>query len=164
MGLVKDVVKSIKGVVSTAIGGIFGAKVGKIITSVLFSGIFGGVALLLSHKKKNSSTSGSPTYGQATLQTQTNPDLPVPLLYGTVKLAGNRIWQNPTSERNIKRIVAFAEGEITDFTEIKLNDINIKEIAGNKVEKFYGTNDQGLPSMATLDKVGSLRNIAYLYT
>lgn len=123
--------------------------------------IYGGLALSIS-RKKASGLSSSPTYAQATLQTQTNPDLPIPLLYGTVKLAGNRIWQNDTSASNIQRIVAFAEGEITDFTEIKLNDIDVNTIAGNKVEKFYGTSTQGLPSMVTLDKVGSLRNVAYL--
>lgn len=123
--------------------------------------IYGGLALSVS-RKKASGLSNSPTYAQATLQTQTNPDLPIPLLYGTVKLAGNRIWQNETSEKNIKRIVAFADGEITDFTEIKLNDIDVSTIAGNRVEKFYGTSTQGLPSMVTLDKVGSLRNVAYL--
>lgn len=123
--------------------------------------IYGGLALSIS-RKKASGLSNSPTYAQASLQTQTNPDLPIPLLYGTVKLAGNRIWQNETSEKNIKRIVAFADGEITDFTEIKLNDIDVNTIAGNKVEKFYGTSTQGLPSMVTLDKVGSLRNVAYL--
>lgn len=123
--------------------------------------IYGGLALSIS-RKKASGLSNSPTYAQATLQTQTNPDLPIPLLYGTVKLAGNRIWQNDTSEKNIKRIVAFADGEITDFTEIKLNDIDVNTIAGNKVEKFYGTSTQGLPSMVTSDKVGSLRNVAYL--
>lgn len=123
--------------------------------------IYGGLALSVS-RKKASGLSSSPTYAQASLQTQTNPDLPIPLLYGTVKLAGNRIWQNDTSASNIQRIVAFAEGEITDFTEIKLNDIDVNTIAGNKVEKFYGTSTQGLPSMVTLDKVGSLRNVAYL--
>lgn len=123
--------------------------------------IYGGLALSVS-RKKASGLSSSPTYAQATLQTQTNPDLPIPLLYGTVKLAGNRIWQNDTSEKDIKRIVAFADGEITDFTEIKLNDIDVSTIAGNRVEKFYGTSTQGLPSMVTLDKVGSLRNVAYL--
>jgi hypothetical protein len=133
---------------------------GAVIKAAIF--VFGGVALSLSSGKKGGGLSSSPTYANPVLQTQTNPDLPVPLLYGTVKLAGNRIWQNETSEKNIKRIVAFAEGEVTDFTEIKLNDIESNKVNGCKVEKFYGTSEQGLPSMVSLDKVGSLRNIAYL--
>lgn len=149
---------------TTAIAGALGFG-GLVALSVAASlTIWGGIALSLTSafSKKSAGIANSPTYAQATLQTQTNPDLPVPLLYGTVKLAGNRIWQNDTSEKQIKRIVAFAEGEITDFTEIKLNDIEVSKIAGNKVQKFYGTSTQGLPSMVTLDKVGSLRNIAYL--
>ena len=145
---------------TTAIAGVVGTAGVIAIGAVVALTVYGGLALLMT--KKVGGLANSPTYAQATLQTQTNPDLPVPLLYGTVKLAGNRIWQNETSEKNIKRIVAFAEGEITDFTEIKLNDIKYNEVKGCKVEKFYGTSEQGLPSMVTLDKVGSLRNIAYL--
>lgn len=131
-------------------------------TAIAGATIYGGLALaVMSGIKAKGGISASPTY-QATLQTQTDPNLPVPLLYGTVKLAGNRIWQNETSEKNIKRIVAFAEGEISDFTEIKLNDIKYNEVKGCKVEKFYGTSTQGLPSMVSLDKVGSLKNVAYL--
>ena len=58
--------------------------------------IFGGLALsatLFANSMKNSFTASSPTYSNPTLQTQTNPDLPVPLLYGTVKLAGKTIIQ-----------------------------------------------------------------------
>lgn len=144
------------GVGTTAFGAIV---MGTVIAGNLL--IFGGVALGLSAIAKGGATASSPTY-QSTLQTQTNPDLPVPLLYGTVKLAGNRIWQNGSSDANIKRIVAFAEGEITGFTDIRLNDLETKKVVGCKIEKFYGTLNQGLPSMVTLNKVGSLRNIAYL--
>ena len=152
-------------VVSTIVGFTFGMlglsfTAAAITASVLMVAIYGGVALSLMSKKMGG-LGDSPTY-QAQLQTQTNPDLPVPLLYGTVKLAGNRLWQNDTKESKIKRIVGFAEGEITDFTDIRFNDIEQKKVSGCKVEKFYGTSDQGLPSMVTLDKVGSLRNVAYL--
>lgn len=147
---------------TTAIAGVLGF-VGTAILSVALSvGLYGGIALSVMSARKMGGISNSPTYAQASLQTQTNTDLPVPLLYGTVKLAGNRVWQNDTSEKNIKRIIAFAEGEITDFTDIRLNDIPVNDVAGNKVEKFYGTSTQGLPSVVGLDTVGSLRNIAYL--
>lgn len=146
---------------TTAIAGVVGTAGVIAIGAVVALTVYGGLALALTSATRRG-LGNSPTYAQATLQTQTNPDLPVPLLYGTVKLAGNRIWQNETSEKNIKRIVAFAEGEITDFTEIRLNDIKYNEVQGCSVERFYGTSTQGLPSMVTLDKVGSLRNIAYL--
>jgi len=170
MAIFTTLATAIASTVGMAIAGAVGASVAAatVIAGVVgYLGaalIYGGVALAATSlaRRKSTGIDTSPTYAQATLQTQTNPDLPVPLLYGTVKLAGNRIWQNDTSEKNIKRIVAFAEGEITDFAEVKLNDILVKDIAGCKVEKFLGTSTQGLPSMAKLDTVGSLRNIAYL--
>ena len=152
-------------VISTIVGFTFGIlglsfTAAAITASLLATVIYGGIAMSLM-SKKSMSLGDSPTY-QAQLQTQTNPDLPVPLLYGTVKVAGNRVWQNDSSESNIKRIVAFAEGEVTDFTDIRLNDIPVNEISGCTVEKFYGTLNQSLPSMVSLNKIGSLRNIAYL--
>lgn len=146
---------------TTAIAGVVGTAGIIAIGAIVALTVYGGLALALTSATKRG-LGNSPTYAQATLQTQTNPDLPVPLLYGTVKLAGNRIWQNETSEKNIKRIVAFAEGEITDFTDIKLNDIEYTKVKGCKVERFLGTSSQGLPSMVKLDEVGSLRNVAYL--
>lgn len=130
--------------------------------------IYGGIALSITQKSNADFTVSSPTYS-AIKQTQTNPDLPLPMLYGTVKLAGNRIWQDDNATTTVKRIVAFAEGEITDFTDIRLNDIPITEISGITVHKYYGTPTQEvdsiIPGATHADRcevVGSLRNVAYL--
>lgn len=137
----------------------------QVVTTAAF--MFGGVALSSSLAgKKAGGIADSPTYS-ATKQTQTNPDLPIPLLYGTVKVAGNRIWQDDNAENGIKRIVAFSDGEIEDFTDIRLNDIPTNEIKDIKIQKFYGTSSQGLPSGLPsgigLDQLGSLKYLAYLY-
>lgn len=131
---------------------------------------FGGLALSIVEmaSAKKDFSSSSPTY-QSILQTQTDQNLPIPLLYGTCKLAGNRIWQDENSYSSVKRIVAFAEGEISDYTDIKLNDIPMNEIAGISVKKYYGTQDQevdpivgGTNQKERAEKVGSLKNLAYL--
>ena len=44
-----------------------------------------------------------------------------------------------------------------------MNDIKSSKIDDIKIEKFYGTSSQGLPSGFSPTKVGSLKNIAYLY-
>lgn len=140
------------------------------ITALTMLTIYGGVALALTAiTTKKAGLNNSPTYSQATLQTQTNPDLPIPLLYGTVKLAGNRIWQNSTSATTIKRVIAFAEGEIEGFDDIRLNDIKSNKIKSIKIKKYLGTSDQTVDSIVDgntlsdrIKKVGSLRNIAYL--
>jgi len=131
--------------------------------------IYGGIALAMSQKASSDFGSMSPTYANPTKQTQTNPDLPLAMLYGQVKLAGNRIWQADDATTTIKRIVAFAEGEIEDFTDIRLNDIPVNEISGITVNKYYGTLTQEIdpivPGATHLDRceiVGSLRGVAYL--
>jgi hypothetical protein len=132
--------------------------------------IYGGIALSVMNKPSANAdfTVSSPTYSP-TKQTQTDPNLPLPMLYGTAKLAGNRIWQADDAATYVKRIVAFAEGEITDFTDIRLNDIPINEISGITVNKYYGTSTQEVDSiisganhLARCETVGSLKNVAYL--
>lgn len=131
---------------------------------------FGGIALSIIQSQRSADFGAlSPSYGQGMKQTQTNQDLPIPLLYGTCKLAGNRIWQDEDYLTTIKRIVAFAEGEICEFTDIRLNDIPINEISGITVNKYYGTRDQVVDSIVgganqeeRAEKVGSLRDVAYL--
>ena len=153
------------------------ALAGTIVGYVGAAVIYGGVALALSSVAGKMGKSGragsygdsSATYGNPVLQTQTNQDLPIPLLYGTVKLAGNRIWQDDDVSKNIKRIVGFAEGEITDFSDVRLNDIKQSDIKGITVNKYLGTSGQiidpivgGKDQTERIKKVGSLKNVAYL--
>lgn len=128
--------------------------------------IYGGIALSATSKPKGQVSSAS---YQGVLQTQTDQNLPVPLLYGTCKLAGNRIWQDENGQTTVRRIVAFAEGEICEYSDIKLNDIPINEIGGISIGRYYGTKDQiidpiiaGAGQAERAEKVGSLKNVAYL--
>lgn len=135
--------------------------------------IYGGIAIAagaFSNKLLSSSRKGmsaSPSY-QGTKYTQTNPDMPLPLLYGTVQVAGNLIWQKSTDSYT-QKIIAFSEGEIEDFTDIKLNDISVSSLSGCTVQKFYGTAEQEVSSLVSgssqtdkIKTVGSLKNVAYL--
>lgn len=131
--------------------------------------IYGGIALSTMNSAKSSGVSSSATYSNPTLQTQTNQDLPIPLLYGTVKLAGNRVWQDDDGTVRVKRIVGFADGEIEDFTDIRLNDLEASTISGISINEYYGTATQSVdgivPGSTQADKiakVGSLKNLAYL--
>ena len=91
------------------------------------------------------------------------------MLYGTCKLAGNRIWQDENSAATVRRIVAFAEGEICGFSDIRLNNIPKNDIAGISIKEYYGTAEQevdgiiaGANQSERAEKVGSLKNVAYL--
>ena len=128
---------------------------------------FGGMALSMALSKKSAGDYGasSPTYANGVIQTQTNQDLPIPLLYGTCKLAGNRIWQHDENTKTVKRIVGFAEGEITGFSDIRLNDIESGTIKGISINKYLGTSTQivdpiisGKTHEERAEIVGSLRH------
>ena len=164
---------------STALG-----AAGAVIGGVL---IYGGSALSLLCSNRNKNTKGvavSPSYAE-TLTTQTSQNLPIPLLYGTVKLAGNRIWQlNDTSFAEvykmsallddkcqcvIKRIVAFSAGEICGYSDIRLNNIPVSSLRQTTVRQYYGTFSQQVDPIVTgktnskrIETVGSLKGIAYL--
>lgn len=142
---------------------------GTIISVVTNGIIFGGSIVSACLSKKRSDFSSLSNAYQGIKQTQTNQDLPIPLLYGTCKLAGNRIWQDENNTTTVKRIVAFAEGEICEFSDIRLNDIPINEISGAEVRKYYGTTDQEVDSIVggsnqseRAEKIGSLKGVAYL--
>lgn len=132
--------------------------------------IWGGVALSKSQggKKNIPGISDSLTYGNNVLQTQTNNQLPAPLVYGKVKLAGNKLYQNDGSESSVNKIIAFSEGEINGYSEIKINDEDYATF-GATVRKYYGADSQLIdslvPGAANADKaevIGGLKNIAYL--
>ncbi len=166
--IISSVITSAAMAISAAIGFAGTIAVG-VCTAIGYLGalaIYGGTALMASKKKPKGYSSA--TY-DGIIQTQTDQNLPVPLLYGTCKLAGNRIWQDPENRSTIKRIVAFAEGEITEYTDIRLNDVPYKDFAGCKINRYYGTQEQEVDSIVgggthkeRAEKVGSLKNIAYL--
>ena len=130
---------------------------------------FGGIALsIIGAVKSKDFGSSSPTY-KGLLQTQTDQNLPIPLLYGTCKLAGNRIWQDENYTTTVRRIVAFSEGEICGYSDVRLNDIPLSDIAGVNIGYYVGTQYQeidpiiaGANHKERASKVGSLKNLAYI--
>lgn len=130
---------------------------------------FGGIALsIIGAVKSKDFGSASPTY-KGLLQTQTDQNLPIPLLYGTCKLAGNRIWQDENYTTTVRRIVAFSEGEICGYSDVRLNDIPLSDIAGVNIGYYVGTQYQeidpiiaGANHKERASKVGSLKNLAYI--
>ena len=128
---------------------------------------FGGIALsIIGAVKSKDFGSSSPTY-KGLLQTQTDQNLPIPLLYGTCKLAGNRIWQDENYTTTVRRIVAFSEGEICGYSDVRLNDIPLSDIAGVNIGYYLGTQYQeidpiiaGANHKERASKVGSLKPLS----
>ncbi|MEI8378149.1 MAG: hypothetical protein WCF95_06390, partial [bacterium] len=168
MGIIEAIVGI---VVASSIGAIGAGTIGlSLIGQTILTGvIYGGTAISRSLASKKESHSNSPTYQFNTLQTQTNNQLPIGLIYGENKIAGNRLWQQYRDNNTvIDRIVAFGEGPIEAIEDIRLNDIPLSDIQGVNYRLYNGTGTQITDSIVgttlndRISKVGSLKNIAYI--
>ena len=112
----------------------------------------------------------SPAYRYGTLQTQANNCLCIPIVYGRARAAGNKIWQSSGSE-TFKALVCFAEGQITGFSDIRINEILITDsaLAGSSYTTYLGNGSQEIdarvPGNTQAEKatlVGGLKHTSYL--
>ena len=148
-----------------------GTIVGWTVAGVVAAGVvFGGISLLSGSKRSNGLAS-SPTYASSTLQTQTSNKLPVPMVYGEVKMAGNLIYQKNFYGELVAtvKLIAFSDGEIESYSDIRLSDLAYKKVPFTNTRKFYGTPTQeictwveGNNNAERAAVVGSLKNLAYL--
>ncbi|MFA7658766.1 MAG: phage tail protein [Candidatus Gastranaerophilaceae bacterium] len=138
---------------------------------IVIGGLSWGISALSgafsSNKKGNESS--SPTYQFGALATQQNNTLPIPIIYGKVKAAGNIVWQSDATQSTLQRLVSYADGPIHSFLDIRLNDTPINELSGCNYTAYTGTANQTIDGRVTgstdLEKVkftGGLKNTAYL--
>lgn len=111
-------------------------------------------------------TGGSPRYGTfGALNNTVSNELPIPVLYGQLKVGGNLIWQSDPAE-TVQRIVGICEGQINSISDIRANDvvINSTNTPGSSVTSYVGTNAQEADSRvpASLRKDLNLKRLAYL--
>lgn len=126
----------------------------------------------LTNKQTNSlggSSYSSPAYTFGQLQTQVSNLLPRPIIYGQVKIAGNKIWQTGTNTATIKQIICLCDGEINSISDVKFNDEDIAGLSGCSYDAYYGNGTQNIdsrvPGAAQINKaavVGGLKYDAYL--
>lgn len=83
----------------------------------------------------------SPTYDFGPLQNTRSQLLPVPVIYGRNKVAGNIIYQSEPG-KTINMLVALGEGEIQSVTDIRANDIPIGDVKDATYTVYYGTGTQ----------------------
>jgi hypothetical protein len=86
----------------------------------------------------------SPTYDWGAA-TQSNNNIPIPILDGKVKCAGNIVWRESIDNgKTVKMFVAFASQEIQGFEDIRVNDIPIGNLPGCSYTAYLGTKTQEL--------------------
>ena len=109
----------------------------------------------------------SPTYTFGPIQNTKSQKLPVPLVYGRARLAGNIIMQRFLDDQKTKQdmLIALGLGEFEDITDVKVNEIPLYVgTSGNpegcSLNIYRGTQTQGADSRS----LGGKRypNTAYL--
>ena len=160
------------GDVGAIIGGVVGAIVGFVIGGI--TGALAGWTLgcaiggLFSSTDSDSMSAGvaglgtpqSPRYGFGALSNTFTNEIPVPVLYGQLRLAGNCVYQSDPGEI-IYRCIALAEGEIQQITDVKANDKLLSTLSGCSSTAYLGTSTQSVDSRFS-SAVDGLRHVAYL--
>lgn len=110
----------------------------------------------------------SPAYRFGPLETTASNVLCVPIIYGRIKAAGNKIWQS-SGTTTFSALVAFGEGQISSITNVQLNNYNIANLTGCSYSAYVGDGTQQIDSRVTgntqADKaalVGGLKYTAYI--
>lgn len=138
-----------------------------------------GVALAListfvsiRQQKKLQNKKQSYTYGDGALTTQVSTTAPVPIIYGTVKVAGNMIYSRLSSDKKtIYKIIVVADGKIKEIRDLKFDDkdANSSDYEGVTYSYYMGNGIQSIDDRVEGDtqeikatKVGGLKHYAYV--
>lgn len=86
---------------------------------------------------------GSPRYGFGALSNTFTNEIPVPILYGELKIAGNIIYQSDAAE-TIHRCIGLCEGEIYSISDVLINDMSIEDTYERDVSQPEGEGIAGI--------------------
>lgn len=105
----------------------------------------------------------SPKYRFGGLRLTRSNELPVPLIYGLVRVSGNIIYSRLTADEQIVyQLIGLSEGEVESISDMKINGADISEFSGTSFTPYYGTATQEVDVRATSELVCyGLRHISY---
>lgn len=147
------------------------------ITAATWGWIGIGIALVsmfvsLRQQKKLSRKKVSYTYGEGALTTNVSTTDPVPIIYGTVKTAGNMIYSRLSNDKKVLyKLVAVADGKIKGIRDLQFDDLdaNSSKYEGVSYNYYYGDGVQEIDSRVIGDTqedraklVGGLKYLAYI--
>jgi len=152
------------------IGGLIGMAAGA--AGVIFAGFTAGtmwiagaaIGSLFDKPPQVDFKASSPTYSFGPIQNTKTQQLPVPLVYGRNRLAGNIIMQDFLDTKKTKQnmLIALGLGEFNSISDVKANELSLSSNPpeGCSLSIYRGTSSQTADSRS----LGGLSypNIAYL--
>lgn len=104
----------------------------------------------------------SPKYKFGALRNTRSNEIPVPLIYGENRVAGNVIYSTPqTGGTTVKQFIALSEGPVNSIGTVKFNDQPYSDFSGCSYTAYLGTATQNVDGRGSAD-VHGLRYTAYL--
>lgn len=131
-------------------GATLGASIGYAITAREPGDLEGGLG------------AGSPKYKFGALHNTRSNEIPVPLIYGECRVAGNIIYSSPlTGGTTVYQFIALSEGPVNAIGTVRFNDQTWSDFPGCSYTAYLGTSSQNVDSRGSAD-VNGLRRTAYL--
>lgn len=142
------------------------------IASAVIGFVFSVASYVVSRREmKKMKKTAKRTYSD-TMATETSNTMPIPIIYGTVKNAGNliysKLWDN---NQRVAKLIVFCDGKIKGIRDIKLDDtdINSSDFEGVSYNTYVGDGKQLIDSRVDggtnslrAQKVGGLKYDAYV--
>lgn len=142
------------------------------IASAVIGFVFSVASYVVSRREmKKMKKTAKRTYSD-TMATETSNTMPIPIIYGTVKNAGNliysKLWDN---NQRVAKLIVFCDGKIKGIRDIKLDDIDINssDFEGVSYNTYVGDGEQLIDSRVDggtnslrAQKVGGLKYDAYV--
>lgn len=142
------------------------------IASAVIGFVFSVASYVVSRREmKKMKKTAKRTYSD-TMATETSNTMPIPIIYGTVKSAGNliysKLWDN---NQRVAKLIVFCDGKIKGIRDIKLDDtdINSSDFEGVSYNTYVGDGEQlidgrvdGTTNSQRAQKVGGLKYDAYV--
>lgn len=142
------------------------------IASAVIGFVFSVASYVVSRREmKKMKKTAKRTYSD-TMATETSNTMPIPIIYGTVKNAGNliysKLWDN---NQRVAKLIVFCDGKIKGIRDIKLDDIDINssDFEGVSYNTYVGDGEQlidgrvdGTTNSQRAQKVGGLKYDAYV--
>lgn len=133
--------------------------------------VAGSTAMTLIQMNKAKRNKASQTYSDS-MATQTSNTMPIPIIYGRVKTAGNQIYSDIyDNKQRVKRLIVFCDGKIKSISDLRFDDkqADSGDFSDVSYNFYLGDGVQEVDSRVPGDTheerakiVGSLRHDAYV--
>lgn len=164
MGDVKKVISKPLKYLLPVVGALLGAGVGGFgffgLNAVQGYLLGSALAGLGNKQKLSEGTTASPTYSFGPRQNTLSDMLPVPIVYGRMKLNGNIIWARDKGSSERDMAVALCQGEVQSVSDIRLDNRPVTDFTGCTATGQTGASDQALDARMDGWYKGSTKRIA----